>query len=122
MMSRIEEKSLHVNPKFVHYFYPTTSSLILAQPCDPISHQHFFPPASLFPSSCGGTTSTPCCVVILLSDVAKCQLYHRALNCTSVVSPSSFYPVKYYTPYDMGMGELKGGDRTYFGQRSEGVE
>lgn len=41
------------------------------------------------------------------SDVTKRQLYHRVLNCTSVTIPGRLYLLKYYTPCNMGMGELR---------------
>ena len=66
-----------------------------------------FLPTSTFSSSCGGTTSTSCCLVILLDGVPKRQLYHRVLNCTSVVIPGRLSSLKYYTPRNVGILELR---------------
>ena len=73
-----------------------------------------------FSSLCGGTTSTSCCLVILISDVPKRLLYHRMLNCTSVSIPGRLYSLKYYILYDMGMGELRVKIEHTLGRRSEG--
>lgn len=51
----------------------------------------------------------------LFSDVTKRQLYHRVLNCTSVVIPGRLYPLKYYSPLQYGNGRAEGEDRTYRG-------
>lgn len=67
--------------------------------------QNFSLISSLFSSSCGGTTCTSCCLVILLSDVPKRRLYHRVLNCTSVMISVRLYSLKYYTPSNVGMEE-----------------
>lgn len=58
----------------------------------------------------------------IFSDVTKRQLYHRVLNCTSVVIPGRLYPLKYYSPLQYGNGRAEGEDRTYrgFGGRTLG--
>ena len=66
----------------------------LAQPYAPNTSTEIFSAFPLFSPSCGGMTTNPCCLDVLLSDVFKRQSCHREMKLHVGCQPNAVLPTE----------------------------